>query len=72
LVVYDRVKKMLKEEIDDSKRYKQMLISAWKDKSSTKTWLIKEMLRCLKKDIQIWWMIRGLKKANYIGYRKGD
>jgi len=70
LVVYDRVKKIIKEEIDDNKEYKQILISAWKDKSSPKTWLIKMMLQCLKKDIQLWWIIRGLKKVGYIGYRE--
>jgi len=63
--VYDRVKEMIEEEIDESKEYKQVLITAWRDKSSPKTWLAKEMLQCLKKDIQLWWIIRGIKRSGY-------
>ena len=72
MAVYDRVKEVIEEEIDEEKRYKQVLITAWRNKDAPKTWLIKEMLRSLIKDIQIWWEIRQLKKVGYIGYRKED
>jgi len=65
LVVYDRVDEMIRAEISESKGYKQVLITAWEDKSSPKTWLIKEMLKSLIKDIQIWWEVRQLKKSGY-------
>jgi len=65
VAVYDRIKEGIEEEIDESKEYKKVLVTAWKDKSSPKTWLIKEMLKCLKRDIRVWWEVRQLKKAGY-------
>jgi len=72
MAVYDRVDKHRRRAINASKNFKRDLVINWKIGGIPKTWLIKEMVECLLADIKIWWTTKKLKKAGYIGYRKGD
>jgi hypothetical protein len=72
MAVYDRVDKRRRALINAQKRYKQDLNICWKRGYLPKNKLIMMEIESLIADIKIWWTTRRLKKAGYIGYRKGD
>lgn len=72
MAVYDRVDKRRRALINAQKRYNKDLNICWKRGYLPKTKLVMMMVESFIADIKIWWTTIKLKKANYIGYRKGD